>query len=71
MDAQLVTIIVALIGLASTYLGAKYGAQYQKVKSGLNQANTLLSVVNEAAKDDTVTEAEFQAIVKAAIEVKG
>jgi hypothetical protein len=71
MDAQLVTIIVALIGLAGTYLGAKYGTQYQKVKSGLSQTEGLLNAVNEAAKDDSVTEAEFQAIVDAALKIKG
>jgi hypothetical protein len=69
MDAEIVTIIVALIGLASTYFGAKYGAQYQKGKSTLTTTANLLNVVVDAAKDDKITEAEFQAIVMATEQV--
>ena len=69
MNSDIVTIIVALIGLAGTVLGAKYGQQYQTVKSKFTKVVELLNVVNDAAKDDKVTEEEFQAIMDAAMKV--
>ncbi len=69
MNGDIITVVVALIGLAGTYLGAKYGKQYQEVKSkagqGLDLLNAVTDVANEvydAAKDDKVTEEEFQAV---------
>lgn len=70
MNGDLVTIIVAVIGLVGTVLGAKYGTQYQKVKSGYSKVVALLNTVNDAAKDDKVTEEEFQAIMDAAMKLK-
>lgn len=70
MDEGIVAIIVAVIGLVGTYLGAKYGKQYQAVKSKVIQVADILDVVNEAAKDDKVTEEEFQAIMDAAMKLK-
>lgn len=70
MDDQIVTIIVALIGLAGTYLAAKYGKQYATIKSKVSKFADLLNVVNDAAKDDSVTEEEFQAIMDSAMKLK-
>ena len=60
MDEGIVTIIVAVIGLVGTYLGAKYGKQYQVVKGKAGKVLDLFNYVYDAAKDDNITEEEFQ-----------
>ncbi len=60
MDTELISIVVTLIlGLVSTFAGAKWGNAKQKA----DQFSKLITSIVDAAKDDKVTEAEFQTIV--------
>ena len=63
MNSDLVTVVVAVIGLIGTYLGAKYGKQYQAVKGKAGKVLDLFNYVYDAAKDDKITEEEFQKMV--------
>lgn len=61
MDAETVSMIITLIlGLVSTFAGAKWGT----AKNKASQLSKLLNSITDAAQDDQVTEAEFQVIVK-------
>ncbi len=55
-----VTLITGVLGLISTFAGAKWGLAKQKAA----QLTKLLSSITDAAEDDKVTEAEFQTIVE-------
>jgi predicted neutral ceramidase superfamily lipid hydrolase len=63
LSPELITLATAIIGLISTVVAAKYGVQYQKAKSKAAKIVDLINTVYDAAKDDKVTEEEFQAIV--------
>jgi len=62
-EEQLVTLATAIIGLVTTIVAAKYGVKYQKAKSKVGKLGELFNTIYEAAKDDKVTEEEFQLIV--------
>lgn len=63
MDEGLVTIIVAIIGLITTILTAKFGTQYVQFKGKAEKFVDLINCIYDAAKDDKVTETEFQTIM--------
>ena len=68
MDFASVSILItAVLSIASIILGVKYNLG----KSKLAQLTQLLNLIIEAAKDDTVTEAEFQNIATAAKSLMG
>lgn len=62
VESELVAVIVAIIGLASAFLSAKYGKEYADAKNKAGQLVMLINDIYEASKDDRVTEEEFQKI---------
>jgi len=56
-------VILSLVTAILTVIAALVGAKWQGAKSKAGQLTDLLNTVVEAAKDDKVTEEEFQVIV--------
>ena len=63
MYEEFIPLATAIVGLITTLLAAKYGVKYQQAKSKIGKLGELFDMVYEAAKDDVVTEEEFQSIV--------
>ena len=63
MYEEYIPLATAIVGLITTLLAAKYGVKYQQAKSKIGKLGELFDTIYEAAKDDKVTEEEFQAIV--------
>jgi len=63
MYEEFIPLATAIVGLITTLLAAKYGVKYQQAKSKIGKLGELFDTVYEAAKDDVVTEEEFQSIV--------
>jgi hypothetical protein len=62
-SASIATIITAIATIVSVVLGANYNKGKNVAVTKMTQISNLLSDIVEAAKDDKVTEAEFQKIV--------
>jgi len=63
MYEEFIPLATAIVGLITTLLAAKFGVKYQQAKSKIGKLGELFDTVYEAAKDDVVTEEEFQSIV--------
>lgn len=71
MDNIIATGLTFLLGIG--VIGAfvvKYASKAKKALKALNEALDVVESVIEAAEDKSVTEAEFQAVVKEAKEAK-
>lgn len=62
-SASIATIITAVLAIISTLLGAKFSKGKDAATAKVTAITKLLTDITEAAKDNTVTEAEFQKIV--------
>lgn len=60
MDTE---IILTIVSTVLTIIAALLGDRYQKAKSKASLVTKLLSQLVAAGEDDTVSEAEFQAIL--------
>lgn len=71
MDNIIATGLTFLLGIgAVSAVVVKYSGKVKKVLKALNESLDVIEHVIEAAEDNAVTEAEFQAVVKEAKEAK-